>query len=154
MKRNSKERKRRKVSVRAWSHEEARRALPYITSVMGSLREHWLEAQSHDRTVRHLAAMPGRPDRNRIIYQADEGRLGDEALDRLQAAEEELVAIDVYCTNPVRGEGVIPFVHDKQLAWFIYDLFDPTDLRFWRYHNDPADTRRPVAEVLEVPRVA
>ena len=60
-----------------------------------------------------------------------------------------LQAIDVYCLDPIQGLALIPFVHDKQLAWFVYDLFDAEPLRFWRYHEDSFETRRPLAE-LEV----
>ena len=37
---------------------------------------------------------------------------------------------------------LVPFLYDEQLAWFVYDLHDPSGLRFWRYHSDSDDTRR------------
>ena len=46
--------------------------------------------------------------------------------------------------NPTRGQALIPFVHQEQLAWYIFDLFDPKLFRFWRYQTDPEDTRRPI----------
>ena len=81
-----------------------------------------------------------------------------EARDRYREAEEELHRLDVYCLDPIRGEGVIPFAHAEQLAWFLFDLFDSPPIRFWRYHSDPLDVRRPIEEALvppkEGPRVA
>jgi hypothetical protein len=41
----------------------------------------------------------------------------------------------------------IPFSHDNQLAWFVFDLFDTEPIRYWRYQTDPLETRRPVSEV-------
>jgi len=38
----------------------------------------------------------------------------------------------------------VPFVHDGELAWYIFDLFDGNHFRFWRYQSDPEETRRPI----------
>ena len=47
---------------------------------------------------------------------------------------------------------MVPFIYNGQLAWFVFDLFDDSDpLRFWRYHQDPLETRRPIAEALAEP---
>ena len=50
-----------------------------------------------------------------------------------------------HCVAP-RGIGraaaVIPQVQDEQLAWYIFDLFDPHYFRSWRYQSDPEETRR------------
>jgi hypothetical protein len=135
--------------VRAWSFDEARKAVPYIAAIVRSLREQRLEASSRDIHARKLADRPGRPNRHQIIEQAEEGRLAREADEKFDANLAELNALDVYCTEPLRGEAYIPFVHDQKLAWFIFDLFDEEDhVREWRYHDDPDETRRPIAEAL------
>jgi hypothetical protein len=123
---------------------------------MSSLREHWLAAKGHDQRAGRLADLPGRPDRQRLLAAKDESDAAGAAKERFETAAGELHELDVYCTDPVRGEAVIPFVHNDQLAWFVYDLFAPDDLRSWRYHADPIDTRRPIAEALadDAPRVA
>jgi hypothetical protein len=156
MKRNQKRTKRRSNSLRVWTYAEARTVLPFVTSVMGSLREHWLAAQGHDQRARRLADLPGRPTRDRLLAAKDETDATAAAKERFETAASELHDLDVFCTDPIRGEAVIPFVHNDQLAWFVYDLFAPDDFRFWRYHTDPIDTRRPIAEALEndAPRVA
>jgi hypothetical protein len=41
-------------------------------------------------------------------------------------------------------------VNEGQLAWFIFDRFDEVPLRFWRYHLDPADFRRPINSIQKV----
>ena len=30
------------------------------------------------------------------------------------------------------------------LAWFVFDLYEPTGICAWRFHTDPAATRRPL----------
>lgn len=158
MNRNRKGAKRRGNALRVWSYDAACHALPYVTSVMGSLREHWLDAQAHDRRARQLADLPGRPDRGRLLAQQEANARSREAQERFDLTAQELHDLDIFCIDPLRGEGAIPFVHDEQLAWFIYDLFAPNTLLAWRYHTDSLDIRRPIAETLagpdEAPRVA
>src|SRR5205085_5516795 len=95
-----------------------------------------------------LAALTGRPDRDRLIAHAVAVQGGRQAGEKLQGALEELQALDIYCVDPVQGEALIPFRHSKQLAWFVYNQFDRDPLRFWRYHDDPLETRRPLVEAL------
>jgi hypothetical protein len=154
MNRKRKGTKRSPSTIRVWTYDQACQALPYVTSVMTSLRDHWIAAQGHDRKARQLAGRPGRANRVRLLAQAEEGRAAREAHDRFQKDQDELFALDVYCLDPIRGEAVIPFIHDNQLAWFLYDLFAPDTLQYWRYHNDPLDARRPTAELQETPQVA
>jgi len=158
MNRNRKRAKRQANALRVWTYDDARAVLPYVTSVMGSLREHWIAAQGHDRRARRLAARAGRATRDRLIAEKLESDEARAAKDRFDSAVQELHDLDIFCIDPIRGEAVIPFVQSDQLAWFLYDLLEPEDLRHWRLHNDPLDTRRPIAEALESagesPRVA
>src|SRR5262249_47400945 len=152
MNRNGSKRKAREVRV--WTYEQAKKAVPYITAVMRSLRDQRIEAQNRDRLSRRLADRPGRPDRAALLAQAEAARLAREAGDRFEDSMEELVALDVFCIDPIAGQAVIPFLHAKKLAWFVYDLFDEEDhLRQWRYHDDPLETRRPIAEALADPAI-
>jgi hypothetical protein len=54
----------------------------------------------------------------------------------------ELGALDVALHDALQGVALVPFVHEDQLAWFVYDIHDTAGLRFWRYHSDSEDTRR------------
>jgi hypothetical protein len=148
MKRRHKRAKGRLEVVYVWSHEQAKKALPYITSVMKSLREHWLEAQSQRRKAEHLAALPGRADRATLIAHEEAVAEARRAQERFDTAQEELLDLNLFCLDPVQGLALIPFAHENQLAWFVFDLFDEGTLRSWRYHSDPLETRRPVAEDL------
>ena len=144
---NPKRSKKEKRTVRVWTYDEARKAVPYISGVMQSLREHRIDALSRDRQARRLGDRPGRPDRHLLVSQADTARLSREADIRCEETLAELNAIDVFCADPICGEAFIPFLHDKKLAWFVFDLFDEEDrLKQWRYHDDPLEARRPIAE--------
>jgi hypothetical protein len=130
-----------------WTLDEATAAVPYIASVVRSLRDHWLDAAAKLRLADRLDAAPGRPDRNMLIAKAEAIRELQEAEDRYIDARDELTALDIYCIEPARGEALVAFLHDNQLAWFIFDLFDSQPFRCWRLHNDPLDMRRPIADL-------
>jgi len=151
MNRHSKGAKRRRKTVQVWTHAQARAALPYITSILRSAREHALETQAHRLQLHRQARQPGRPDRAALIAHQEMGMRANEAEERFREAIEELHALDIYCLDPIRGEAVIPFVHNDQLAWFVYDLFDETHLNFWRYDSDSWETRRPLSDIPEGP---
>jgi hypothetical protein len=148
---SSKKTSKREKKMPVWTYEQARRGLPYVASVVTSVRDHYLEAQQHDLARERLAKKPGRPDRKSLIAQEDASREGRLARERLDGDLEELLNIGVYSLDPLRGEALIPFVRDEQLAWFIFELFGEEQLRHWRYHNDSLTMRRPIAEVVEGP---
>ncbi len=147
MKRDQRGAKRRRQSLKVWSHKEALAALPYLATVLRSVREHRLEALNQHRRVKRLASQPGRPNRDHLIALQEATRAAREADDRFQDALREIHLLDIYCVDPVAGLAFIPFAHDEQLAWFVYDLFDAEPLRFWRYHSDPVETRWPLEEM-------
>ncbi len=139
--------KRRRRRIRVWTLEQARGALPYLSTVVRSLREHRLEALAQHRNAQKLADRPGRPDRDTLIAGADSRKAAEQADERFHEALAELQALDIYLIDPVAGQALIPFVHDDNLAWYIYDAFDPEPLRYWRYHSDSLETRRPISEI-------
>jgi hypothetical protein len=151
MKRRSGKAKKRRNAVQVWTHEQARAIVPYLKSVMESLREQALKARQGELTARRLADKPGRPDRSTIIAETEARREAERAEEAFGAAAAELEALDVYCLDPLSGEALIPTVHEDQLAWYVYDHFDEEPLRCWRYHTDPLETRRPLAEMRRAP---
>jgi hypothetical protein len=42
---------------------------------------------------------------------------------------------------------LIPILHENKLAWLVFNLFDEDPLRYWRFHKDALEVRRPVAEI-------
>jgi hypothetical protein len=139
--------KRKPKVIRVWTYPQAQGALPYITSVMRSLREHWLEAKTQEARGRRLAGRSGRPDRRAILDQEEAAKEGERARERFHEAFEELQKIEVFCIDPNQGLSVLPVVHDDKLAWLIYDLYDGNTFQSWRYHEDPIDLRRPIKDM-------
>jgi hypothetical protein len=145
MNRRRKGARRRGRILQTWSISQAEAAVPYIRSVVASLREHHLELQAGRLEVRRLAARPGRPDRSAILALQQAQDEADRALERAVEDAEELAELDVYCLDPAAGQALLPFVYDEKLAWYHFDLFDERKpLRFWRYETDPIDMRRPI----------
>ena len=105
--------------LRLWEQADAARAVPYLRSVVGSLREHWLEAQSKRRDRERLDRQPGRADRQRILAGQELHATQEAAEDRFNDAVQELVRIDVYLVDPVQGVVLIPFRKDDDLAWVV-----------------------------------
>src|SRR4051812_8596647 len=91
-KRQKKERRR----IRTWTYARAQAALPYLRSVMQSLRDHCLEAQSQDLRARRLADRPGRPNRAALIAREDVSASAARERQRFDDALAELSKLDVY----------------------------------------------------------
>jgi len=98
--------------------------------------------QSLRARLQQLDNKPGRPDRSTLIDLQD----GRKELSHLQqeydSALEELTTLDMQLLDVVQGTALVPFAHDDQLAWYIFDLFDAQPIRTWRYQSDPDETRR------------
>jgi hypothetical protein len=141
----------RKHTFRVWTHAQAAAALPYLTSIARSVREHYLRGRAHRRRAQRLQERPGRPDRRALLDLQEAVREAEEAEERFHGALKELWRLNVYCLDPARGVALIPFARDDQLAWFIFDLFDPDKLSSWRFHADPLETRRPLSEDVKAP---
>jgi hypothetical protein len=144
MKRQPKGAKQRRQAIQVYTYAQAQSVAPYLTSIVRSVREHSLEALTARRRLKQLDRRPGRPNRDALIEAQEIDRQAQRAEDSLRDALAEMQHLDVYPLDPVRGQALVPFVHEEQLAWFVFDLFDPQPLQFWRFQTDPEDTRRPV----------
>jgi hypothetical protein len=149
MKRKPKNRRGRPAKIlRLWTHIDAEKALPYVRSIMGSLREHWLDVHRAKQHQRRLDRKSGRPSRAALLEREGATQDSDSAVDRFDESLGELMALDIYCVDPVEGLALIPFRKGEELAWFVFDLFLPERLETWRLHNDPMEMRRPLAEAF------
>ena|SRR5271165_3362472 len=148
MKRKRKQKKPHLKLIRLWNYPKAQKALPYIRCVVQSMRDHWLDAQMRRAEVKRIAEKPGRPNREAILAGEKAAEEKTNAEDRFADALQELIGIDVYLLDPVRGVALIPFQKDEELAWFVYDHFDGDALKTWRLHQDPLEARRPIEDVL------
>ena len=141
---NQKGAKKNQKGLRLWNHTRALAALPYVRSILRSLREHRLEVQQQRHNAHRLADRPGRPDRAALVAHQDALQESQRADLRYEEALKELQNLGITCLDPVKGHALFPFVHKKRLAWFLFDLFEAEPLHFWRYQDDPEDVRRPV----------
>ena len=148
MKRNRKGSRKRQQTIQIWTQEQARRVMPYLTSIVRSLREYRLEAVHQHRRAEQLAKKHGRPDRAAIIAHKEAVRRTEEAEATFNDALNELHTLDIYCLDPIQGLALIPFGVADELAWFVFDLFEKDTPRFWRFHKDPIESRRPLAELV------
>jgi hypothetical protein len=137
------------VPLRLWTYAEAVKALPYLRSIVRSLRERKLEARQVRLQVRRLDARPGRPDRQSLILRAEAAREAELAADHFDEALRELEALDISCLDPAKGLALIPFRQGDDLAWFVFDLFAPQGLDGWRFHTDSLETRRSLVGELD-----
>ena len=141
--------KKKTRTMTLWTYPQARAATSYLSSIVRSLRETWLEAVQKELFANRLAAKPGRPDRQGILREEQARREADSALERYEEAREELEGIGVACLEPNQGVAWIPFAHENQLAWLVLDIFDIDPIRSWRYQTDPLETRRPMNDIQE-----
>jgi hypothetical protein len=128
-----------------WNWSDAVKAVPYLRSVVASLREHWLEVLETKRRL-HLATMKKSATKRQQILEreAQEGHL-HRAQTQFNDALEELSRIDIFLLEPVRGSALVPFRKGDDLAWYVFDLFAKSGLAGWRYHNDPMEECRPLS---------
>lgn len=146
MRRRPRQKKPPKV-IRLWSRANAVKAVPYLRSVMQSLRECWIEARGSWLETRRLARAAGRPSRDTILAQEFADKETDRATDRLNDIVSELEGMDVFCLDPGRGLALVPFSQNDELAWLVFDLFSPEGFESWRFHRDPLECRRPLIEM-------
>ena len=134
------------ATQRLWTYEAALRAIPYLSAVVRSLREHWLHVQSVRRQIQRLDSRPGRPDRQTLIRRAGAVQELDQADFKVEETFDELKAIDVFCLDPAQGLALLPFGKGDELDWYVFDLFSPQGVEAWRLHGDPLETRWPLEQ--------
>lgn len=135
------------VSLRLWTYAGALKLVPYLRSLVGSLREGWLEFRQAQEQVRRIESRPGRPDRDSLIRLEEARREVAQADARIGTTLREMHALSIYSLDPAGGYAFVPFVRGEDLSWFIFDLFDSQGLVGWRMHNDPPSTQRPLTEL-------
>jgi hypothetical protein len=140
------------VSLRMWTYPDALKAVPYIRSLMQSLREGWLEMRQAQQVVERTKARPGRPNRDTLILLEESQRDVERQEARLEEIVTDMMALSAYCVDPGAGLAVIPFLRGQELAWYVFDLFDPQGIVAWRLYSDPLEMRRPLAD-LDRPEV-
>ena len=127
-----------------WTLGEVQKAVPYLRSVIGSLREHELEARNSERKLGLASKQPSSLKRTQLTSRHDLQDEHHRSLRKFDDALEELNRLGVALLDAVKGLALIPFRKGHELAWFVFDLFSPRGLIGWRYDNDPRDGCRPL----------
>ncbi|MBM3993315.1 MAG: hypothetical protein FJ303_04045 [Planctomycetes bacterium] len=134
--------------LRLWDWDEVTKALPYFHSVIGSLREHWLELRNAECRLERRPDVVASSRRQEMIDETsrqDERRRAEE---KFEDALGELNALDVYLLDPIGGFVLIPFRNKDELAWYVFDHFAKDGVIGWRYHQDPIDQCRPLDDAM------
>jgi uncharacterized protein DUF2203 len=98
------------VTPRLWTFEEAQAAVPYLSSVARSLREHYLECLAKRRDVQRFTERHGRPDRKALIEEQEARRDLQKVEQDYQDALEELSELSVHPLDPGQGMALVPFL--------------------------------------------
>jgi hypothetical protein len=121
---------RRHRYIRVWTCAQAVAVLPYVASILRSLREHRLDALRHHLTAKRLADQPGRPRRDTLIAQEDAVRQADRADAEYQRTLAELEWLGIRCLDPLACRAIVTASRAGERVECMYDLFDPQPVRF------------------------
>ncbi len=139
--------KREIANFPVWTFEQAQQVVPYLLSIVRSVRETYLDLQYSRKQKQQLENYPGRPKTSQLLaikHAANEVRLKEE---ELAEATQELGNLNIFSSDPLNGIAMIPFLKGKKLAWYVFDLFaDEGHLVGWRFHRDDLGLRRPLSE--------
>jgi hypothetical protein len=120
------------------TYTQARAVLPYVASILRSLREHRLDALRHHLAAKRLADQPGRPRRDRLLAQAEAAREACRADAEYQRTLAELELLGIHCLDPVACRAIVTVSQAGKRVDYVYDLFDPQPLRFCWAEPEPA----------------
>lgn len=137
-------------AMQLWTYTQVQKAVSYLRSILRSLRNNWLEMQQEHRNLQRIDARHGRADRKLIIERQETSRNFELAKARFDETWEELTSVNVYCLDPALGLAMLPFRQGDELAWFVFDLFSDEGVESWRFHADPFEKRRSLADVQSV----
>ena len=85
--------RRSRQTLRLWAFDQAQAVVPYLSSIVRSLREHALHIQNLRRRLETLESQPGRPDRQMLIQIEELKRDLLRAEDEYASSEAELEAL-------------------------------------------------------------
>jgi len=139
--------KRMKV-LHLWTWSEVVKAIPYLRSITGSLREHWLDMLHAQRDLERTENMKAPVKTQQLLKNQHSKEDRQHAQVKFDEALHELHNVEAYLLDPVRGTATMPFRKEDELAWYVFDHFAPRGVVGWRYQSDPDEECRPL-QVLE-----
>ena len=117
---------------RFWACAEARALVPYVASIMRSLREHRLDYFRHHLAAKRLA---GRPRRDTLLAQEEAARAAGRADAEYHQTLAELTSLGFRCLDSIAGLAVFNVYLDEFVTEYVYDLFDLQPIRFPDQHE-------------------
>ena len=133
-------------SPRAWTYAEAVKAVPYLRSVVGSLRESWLQLRRAQREMQLIEGRGDRADRETLASRQDAQREANSAQSRVNEALAELAALHVDRLDPAQGLAMIPAGAGEKASWLVFDFFAPQGKQIRRSAEASRERQQPVAE--------
>jgi Uncharacterized conserved protein (DUF2203) len=113
-----------------WTYAEARAVLPYVASIMGSLREHRLDLLRHRLSSHRLATKPGRPTLDTLLDREEAAREEGRAGAEYEKTLAELEWLGIRCLDSAAGLAIFTVYESGYLREYVFDLFDSQPLRF------------------------
>lgn len=138
------ERTNRMQVMHLWTWDQVVKAVPYLRSITGSLREHWLDMHRAQRDLDRSAKNKAESKTRHLVHSQHRLEERDRARGQFEAALDELHGVEAYLIDPVQGTAVMPFRKEDDLAWYVFDHFAPRGVIGWRYEKDPVEECRPL----------
>lgn len=138
------DRSKRMHAMHLWTWSEVAKAVPYLRSITGSLREHWLDMLNAQLDIDRSAKVKGLPKTQQLLQNQRHMDERERARGKFDEALEELHGVEAYLLDPVQGTAIMPFRREDELAWYVFDHFAPPGVIGWRYQKDPAGECRPL----------
>jgi len=98
-----------------WTYAQARAVLPYVASIMRSLREHRLDFLRHRLSAQRLAGKPGRPRRDTLLAQEEAAREEGRADAEYQKTLAKLKSLGIRCLDSVASLAIFTVYQDGYL---------------------------------------
>ncbi len=130
MTRKSRPTDRRHSLSRFWTCAEAQAVVPYVASIMRSLREQRLEYFRHHLAAKRLAGKPGRSRRDTLLAHEEAVRAAGRADAEYHQTLAELNSLGFRCLDSAAGLAAVYVYHDEFVTEYLYDLFDSQPIRF------------------------
>jgi hypothetical protein len=138
------DRSKRMHVMHLWTWSEVAKAVPYLRSITGSLREHWLDMLHAQRDIDRAAKLQLRPKTQQLLQNQHRLDERERARGKFDEALAELHGLEAYLVDPVQGTAIMPFRKEDELAWYVFDHFAPPGVIGWRYQKDPEGEYRPL----------
>ncbi len=134
------------IRLHPWTLARARSASQYLRQVLGSLRDAFLDHAAAGHRIQKLEHRHGKANTKILLELVDQKANLQSHYLRIVEAVTEMAAIGAVPGPMHQGIGFLPVVNNQRLAWLIVDLFDEATLAGWRWHGEPEDIKRPIAE--------